>query len=172
MFTHWLQSCLPLFFSEPSPLYTQLQLMANTTADCSTAGTLSFPLISFFKIFTHNNQNHLQLISRYESSSTDSSSFCLFLCSLSSLSSLFSPKHSYLDQETSLILKSIAGKPTHLLTKVTSSQHTHFFPLIHAHCFSLLLFACFKFGNIHALTESDQATWHMPVLEFKYSSVM
>lgn len=28
-------------------------------------------------------------------------------------------KHSYLDRETSLILKNIAGKPSHLLTKVT-----------------------------------------------------
>lgn len=35
--------------------------------------------------------------------------------------SLSSPsvKHSYLDRETSLILKNIAGKPVHLLTKVT-----------------------------------------------------
>lgn len=29
-------------------------------------------------------------------------------------------KHSYLDRETSLILRNIAGKPSHLLTKVTS----------------------------------------------------
>lgn len=142
MSTHWLQSCLPLFFSETPPLYTQLQLMANTTAECSTGGTLSFPFISFFTFFffTHNNQNHLQLISRYESSGADSSSFCLFLCSLSSLSSVFSPKHSYLDQETSLILKSIAGKPTHLLTKVTSSQHTHFFSPSSVHTASLFCF--------------------------------
>uniref|UniRef100_A0A3Q1D9N9 Ras association (RalGDS/AF-6) and pleckstrin homology domains 1b n=1 Tax=Amphiprion ocellaris TaxID=80972 RepID=A0A3Q1D9N9_AMPOC len=45
--------------------------------------------------------------------------FCLFLCSsfffLSP--SPLQPKHSYLDRETSLILKSIAGKPSHLLTK-------------------------------------------------------
>lgn len=40
---------------------------------------------------------------------------------LSSTPSSPPPKHSYLDQETSLILKSIAGKPSHLLTKVTSS---------------------------------------------------
>ncbi len=32
-------------------------------------------------------------------------------------------KLSYLDRETSLILKSIAGKPSHLLTKVTLSFH-------------------------------------------------
>lgn len=45
--------------------------------------------------------------------------FCLFS---SALPLFFSHlKHSYLDRETSLILKSIAGKPSHLLTKVTSS---------------------------------------------------
>lgn len=37
---------------------------------------------------------------------------------LFSLHSLFM-KHSYLDKETSLILRNIAGKPSHLLTKVT-----------------------------------------------------
>uniref|UniRef100_A0A665WXZ3 Ras association (RalGDS/AF-6) and pleckstrin homology domains 1b n=1 Tax=Echeneis naucrates TaxID=173247 RepID=A0A665WXZ3_ECHNA len=35
-------------------------------------------------------------------------------------------QHSYLDRETSLILRNIAGKPTHLLTKVTPP------PLLHA----------------------------------------
>lgn len=32
--------------------------------------------------------------------------------------SLFLHKHSYLDRETSLLLRNIAGKPSHLLTKV------------------------------------------------------
>lgn len=40
-------------------------------------------------------------------------------------------KHSYLDRETSLILKNIAGKPSHLLTKVTPP------------------FACFLFLSLH-----------------------
>uniref|UniRef100_A0A671WFV0 Ras association (RalGDS/AF-6) and pleckstrin homology domains 1b n=1 Tax=Sparus aurata TaxID=8175 RepID=A0A671WFV0_SPAAU len=47
--------------------------------------------------------------------------FLHFVCSSALLFfiPLFSlhPKHSYLDRETSLILKSIAGKPSHLLTK-------------------------------------------------------
>lgn len=69
--------------------------------------------------------------------------FCLFS---SALPLFFSHlKHSYLDRETSLILKSIAGKPSHLLTKVTSS-YTRFLSFsLHVCallCSSLLLF-CF-----------------------------
>lgn len=83
--------------------------------------------------------------------------FCLFLCSLSFILYIYippfftplPPKHSYLDRETSLILKSIAGKPSHLLTKVTSSN-THFFfwvfffslSLSSVHTAPLLCFAC------------------------------
>ena len=66
------------------------------------------------------------------------------------------PKHSYLDRETSLILKSIAGKPSHLLTKVTSSYTRFFFFFLFirychvcAHCASLLLCMCIS-GKIHA----------------------
>jgi len=40
-------------------------------------------------------------------------------------------KHSYLDRETSLILKNIAGKPSHLLTKVTPSFACCFFLSLH-----------------------------------------
>lgn len=55
--------------------------------------------------------------------------------------------HSYLDRETSLILKSIAGKPTHLLTKVTLSYTFFFFVfLLHAHTAFLFCFMC-KWGN-------------------------
>lgn len=39
---------------------------------------------------------------------------------------LFCTKHSYLDKETSLILKSIAGKPSHLLTKVMHTVASYF----------------------------------------------
>lgn len=45
-------------------------------------------------------------------------------------------KHSYLDRETSLILKNIAGKPSHLLTKVTPSFACFFFPF--SACFGFM----------------------------------
>lgn len=74
-----------------------------------------------------------------QSLGSDFSTFCFLLCFLFILSST---KHSYLDRETSLILKSIAGKPTHLLTKVTFSYtYFPFIFLLHVHtCFSLLLY--------------------------------
>ncbi|ETE62073.1 hypothetical protein L345_12174, partial [Ophiophagus hannah] len=31
--------------------------------------------------------------------------------------------HSYLDRETSLLLRNIAGKPSHLLTKINEANH-------------------------------------------------
>lgn len=76
-----------------------------------------------------------------QSLGSDFSTFCFLLCFLFILSST---KHSYLDRETSLILKSIAGKPTHLLTKVTFS-YTYFpiyFPfifLLHVYTLASLL---------------------------------
>lgn len=112
---------------------------------------LHFLFLNFFIFFTHNNQNHLQLISRYKSSGTDSSSFCLFPCSLSSLSSLSltqallsGPRNLAHSEKHSWKAYSPPDQGDFLTT------HSLFFPLIRAHCFFLLLFACFKLGNIHA----------------------
>lgn len=70
------------------------------------------------------------------------------------------PKHSYLDQETSLILKSIAGKPSHLLTKVTSSYTFcfHSSPVHSCLCLCIAPVFCSArlFGKVHA--ESDYRT--------------
>lgn len=75
-----------------------------------------------------------------KSTSNHFSTFCFLLCFLFILSSF---KHSYLDRETSLILKSIAGKPTHLLTKVTFSYTFFcFIFLLHAHTAFLFCFMC------------------------------
>lgn len=75
-----------------------------------------------------------------KSTSNHFSTFCFLLCFLFIL---YSSKHSYLDRETSLILKSIAGKPTHLLTKVTFSYTFFFFIfLLHAHTAFLFCFMC------------------------------
>lgn len=88
----------------------------------------------------------LHIATPAKSTSNHYSTFCFLLCFLFILSS---SKHSYLDRETSLILKSIAGKPTHLLTKVTFSYtfFSLFFCCMHTLLFSSALCAS---GRIHA----------------------
>lgn len=56
-----------------------------------------------------------------------------------------SSKHSYLDRETSLILRNIAGKPSHLLTKVTPHSLVHAPPLL-LHVGILPLFTFLQFA--------------------------
>lgn len=147
---HTLQSIaviFALYFSQSLLLYPQLQLMTTTTAERSTYGTFSSTLLLHSKIKTPAINKPLRIIWHWLFSYFVSSSALLFFFFLSPL--LSSPKHSYLDRETSLILKSIAGKPSHLLTKVTSS-YTHFFrvsPLVCAHRSSLLLCMCVSGKN-------------------------
>uniref|UniRef100_A0A8C7JVB4 Ras association (RalGDS/AF-6) and pleckstrin homology domains 1 n=1 Tax=Oncorhynchus kisutch TaxID=8019 RepID=A0A8C7JVB4_ONCKI len=64
-----------------------------------------------------------QLISNAQFVHCQSLISLMFLVSSSSLSP-FCNKHSYLDRETSLILKNIAGKPSHLLTKEEQAAKT------------------------------------------------
>lgn len=138
---HTLQSIaimFALYFSQSLLLYPQLQLMTTTTAERSTYGTFSSTLLLHTKIKTPAINKPLRIIWHWLFYYFVSSSALLFY-------PLFSlhPKHSYLDRETSLILKSIAGKPSHLLTKVTSS-YTHFFRvfLLSVHTAPLFCFAC------------------------------
>lgn len=103
-----------------------------------------------------------------KSTSNHFSTFCFLLCFLFILSS---SKHSYLDRETSLILKSIAGKPTHLLTKVTLSYTFFFFVfLLHAHTAFLFCFMC-KWGNpcCQTVAISNLENWNKIVGQISWS---
>lgn len=64
---------------------------------------------------------------------------------INSLGLSLSLKHSYLDRETSLILRNIAGKPSHLLTKVTPHSLLHALPLLlHAIFLSPFIGLCMR----------------------------
>lgn len=88
----------------------------------------SFPffLCFFFLIFFSFRHISVSLGIRYKIDNRKSFLLCILNTKnplLTSIAffvcfSLFLHKHSYLDRETSLLLRNIAGKPSHLLTKV------------------------------------------------------
>ena len=109
------------YFSQSLLLYPQLQLMTSTTAERFIYGAFSRLHASLFK--ERKRKIKTPAINKPKRIIWHWLLYMLSLPLLFFLSPLLSsPKHSYLDRETSLILKSIAGKPSHLLTKVTSSN--------------------------------------------------